>query len=241
MRVLREHPEWLEEVRRLILTEELLRLPARFDAFVQESREFQNSITARVDTLEQRFDDFVQEMREFKQEMYEFRDRITEEVRVLRQDVNRLDGQMQMVINDLARLKGSDRENFYRSRAASIFGRLLRSVRLTDTNRLFDQIAERFPGDRNKMNEIGLADLIVEGTGRESGVPKMVVLEASWTVDQSDVERAVRCAEILRQLGYNAVPAVGGEEIREDALQMTLEQGVLAIVNGTFYNEAVAS
>jgi len=35
VRALRERPEWLEEMRRLILTEELLSLPKRFDAFVE--------------------------------------------------------------------------------------------------------------------------------------------------------------------------------------------------------------
>ncbi|MDD3554259.1 MAG: hypothetical protein PHC35_07080 [Deltaproteobacteria bacterium] len=33
---LKTHPHWLEEIRRLILTEELMRLPQRFDAFVKD-------------------------------------------------------------------------------------------------------------------------------------------------------------------------------------------------------------
>jgi len=36
IRALRDHPEWLEELRKIILTEELLRLPQRFKRFLQE-------------------------------------------------------------------------------------------------------------------------------------------------------------------------------------------------------------
>ena len=39
-RILEEHPEWAETLRSLLLTKELLELPAQFAAFVQEMREF---------------------------------------------------------------------------------------------------------------------------------------------------------------------------------------------------------
>jgi len=50
IRILREKPEWLEEMRRLILTDELLQLPKKFDAFVKE--EFK-PLKKRVDKIEQ--------------------------------------------------------------------------------------------------------------------------------------------------------------------------------------------
>lgn len=40
LRALRENPEWKEAVRREILTEELMNLPARFDRFVEEQVRF---------------------------------------------------------------------------------------------------------------------------------------------------------------------------------------------------------
>ena len=40
LRVLRERPEWKEAVRREILTEELMNLPARFDRFVASTEQF---------------------------------------------------------------------------------------------------------------------------------------------------------------------------------------------------------
>ena len=38
LRALRENPEWKEAVRALILGEELLQIPTRFNAFVDEQR-----------------------------------------------------------------------------------------------------------------------------------------------------------------------------------------------------------
>jgi polyhydroxyalkanoate synthesis regulator phasin len=49
MRALRDHPEWLEELRRVILTEELIRLPQRFERFLKE--EFR-PLREKVDTIE---------------------------------------------------------------------------------------------------------------------------------------------------------------------------------------------
>ncbi|MCS7065189.1 MAG: hypothetical protein NZL85_02815 [Fimbriimonadales bacterium] len=230
LRVLREHPEWLDEIRRLILTEELLRLPLRFDA-----------LQARIEALEARFTAFQQEMHAFREEMYAFREEITAEVRALRTDVNRLDAQMQSVLNDLARLKGSDREHFYRFRAPSLFGRFMRNVQLTDMNQLYDRLYTLYPIGSREIEEIAAVDLIVEGVGRQSGVSKVVVLEASWKVDRNDVERALRRADILRAAGYNAVPAVGGAEIMDDALQLAIEQEVLVMVDGMLRNAEVAS
>ncbi len=40
LRVFRERPEWKAEVRREILTEELMNLPARFDSFVASTERF---------------------------------------------------------------------------------------------------------------------------------------------------------------------------------------------------------
>jgi len=44
MQALMEHPEWLEELRRVLLTQELLELPKKFENFRQKVGE-------RFDTL----------------------------------------------------------------------------------------------------------------------------------------------------------------------------------------------
>jgi polyhydroxyalkanoate synthesis regulator phasin len=53
MQALRENPEWLEELRRTVLTQELLELPKRFE-------EFRHRVEERFDALEKQ----VQELKE---------------------------------------------------------------------------------------------------------------------------------------------------------------------------------
>jgi predicted nuclease with TOPRIM domain len=50
MRALRENPEWLEELRRMVLTEELLELPKKFE-------EFRHRVEERFDVLEKQVDE----------------------------------------------------------------------------------------------------------------------------------------------------------------------------------------
>ena len=53
LRVLAENPEWKAAVRREILTEELLNLPARFDQFVGKTEQFQSDTQQAIGELRQ--------------------------------------------------------------------------------------------------------------------------------------------------------------------------------------------
>ena len=62
LRALRENPEWKEAVRREILTEELMNLPARFDKFVGEQRRF-NDEQRRFNDEQRQFNDDQRQQR----------------------------------------------------------------------------------------------------------------------------------------------------------------------------------
>ena len=70
IRILRERPEWLEEMRRLILTDELLALPKRFDTFLKE--EFY-PLRQDVETLKQDVAVLKQDVAELKGNEFERR------------------------------------------------------------------------------------------------------------------------------------------------------------------------
>jgi hypothetical protein len=64
-RILKEQPEWADTIRSLLLSEELLNLPARFAEFVQLTQESNritnerlNQLETRLDRLEGRFGNF---------------------------------------------------------------------------------------------------------------------------------------------------------------------------------------
>ena len=55
-RILREQPTWAEAMRALLLTQELLDLPARFDRFVEIQQETNQLTARRLNAIEERLD-----------------------------------------------------------------------------------------------------------------------------------------------------------------------------------------
>ena len=51
LRALSENPEWRSAVRAQILDDELRQLPAKFNAFVEEQRDFNARLTASIEEL----------------------------------------------------------------------------------------------------------------------------------------------------------------------------------------------
>ena len=57
VKILEEKPEWLDRIRNLMLTDELLRVPQRFDRLTDEV----HGLSGRVDNLSDEFRDFADE------------------------------------------------------------------------------------------------------------------------------------------------------------------------------------
>ena len=75
LRAMDENPQWKEAVRRAILTEELMNLPARFDEFVAEQRQFnaeQRQINAEQRQFNAEQQQFNAEIRQFRAEQQQF-------------------------------------------------------------------------------------------------------------------------------------------------------------------------
>ena len=57
-RILQEHPTWAQALRSLILSQDLMDLPEKFDQFVKEHQAFQERTGERFNALGERFDAF---------------------------------------------------------------------------------------------------------------------------------------------------------------------------------------
>jgi hypothetical protein len=141
---------------------------------------------------------------------------------------------------DIGQLKGLGQEQFYRDRAAAIFGRLL--VQGYDaTNQVADRLQEaRQTGvisDRDYQEALA-ADLLWGGQTRDSRQPIMLVLEASWMVGHIDVERAARRAAVLRQAGLRALPVAAGQEWPPNTQDDARRSGVAIVHDGTVDQES---
>jgi hypothetical protein len=141
---------------------------------------------------------------------------------------------------DIGQLKGLGQEQFYRDRAAAIFGRLL--VQGYDaTNQVADHLQEArrlgVISDR-EYQDVLAADLLWGGQLRGGRQPLVLVLEASWTVGNADVERAASRAAVLRQAGLKALPVAAGQEWPPNTQDEARRAGVAIVQDGTIDQES---
>jgi len=115
VRILEEKPEWRAELRRLVLTEELLSLPEQVAALRAET--------------ERRF-----------QEMAATVDKLAREVARLGIGMGDLQRTQKRLIIDVADLKGERLERRYRERAPAYFGGLIRRARALTTEDLDEML-----------------------------------------------------------------------------------------------------
>jgi hypothetical protein len=226
VRLLREHPDWREELRALLLTQELLTLPG----FVRELAAGQERLTETVAQLTVRLDQLTARM-----------DQLTETVAQLAEEQRRLTGGQQRFEVQMAEMRGWFLEERYRIHALAYFGRLLRLVHPVHMGRLADALRERLA--EGELAEVLLADLILTGRLPTPAGPSAiwVVVEVSTTVDRRDVERAQRRAALLCQARYPAVSVAGGTEATAGARQAASETGVALLLDGRIdgWQEAV--
>jgi outer membrane murein-binding lipoprotein Lpp len=218
LRALREDPEFAAEARALLLSEDLLNLPPKFDRLEKKV----DRIEERVDRIEERVDRIEERV-----------DRIEKDVSKLKDDVGKLTNRVDRLEKDVAYLKGSDRERWYRDRAHAIFGRVILKGRPFEEKaaEILWEACKKGQISKEERDEVLSADLL--WGGEREGKFVVLVVEVSFTISQDDVERAKKRAEILRKLGILAIPVVGGVEIGKDVKR----DDVVCIVDGKFNDE----
>ncbi|MBI1926953.1 hypothetical protein HYR99_22250 [Candidatus Poribacteria bacterium] len=148
-----------------------------------------------------------------------------------------VEGRQERMERDLGKLKGSDRERFYRERAAAIFGRWLDKGRdATDgVARTLRAALKAGQITTAEQDAVLNADLLWLGESNEREL--LIVGEASWAIDGTDVRRAAERAAILRQLGFETIAFVGGVEWTGEAQTLAQELLVLSSQDGKIDRE----
>jgi hypothetical protein len=136
---------------------------------------------------------------------------------------------------EVGNLKDILREERYHRRAAAYFSRLIRGAHVVSGNELAsllgDAVARGLLSEEG-AEEIGWADVIVRGPRRLDGIEAYLVVEVSWGVGTSDVERAVRRAALLSQTGIQTLPVVAGEHITNEAAELSKAMRVWQVLDG---------
>ncbi|MEM3423122.1 MAG: hypothetical protein QXE51_00985 [Nitrososphaeria archaeon] len=207
LKALKERPDWLEELRRIILTEELISLPQKFEKFRKE--EFQ-PLKEKVDKIEQDVAILKQDVAILKQD-----------VALLKQDVALLKQDVALLKQDVADLKGDNFERKVRERAPSYFGKLIRKCRLISSQELADILDDAMDNEiisESERDDALNADVVVTGFLKHDKKKVVLVTEVSIKIDKTDVEKAFARAEVIgKAMNFPAIPVVIGKEFTEGA------------------------
>ena len=201
LEALRNNPQWRDAVRAQILGDDLMELPAKFDAFVEQQ-------TAQ----NQKFDAFVEEHRTTHINMDARLDRM--DARFDRMDArfDRIDARFDRMEGDFGTIKG----DFARTRTVQdarniAYDMGLEFVRTLRSDELRDMAGNALPRDvgRSFRN----ADLVVEAT--DGTGTRYIAMEISFTADRRDCDRAIRNAGLIESFtGKPAQAAVAS--VRND-------------------------
>ena len=239
LRLLREDPDFRDEARRLLLTQELIELPerfARFEAYMERRlTEMQGDITEMQGDITEIKGDITEikgDITEIRGDITEIRGDITEirgDITEIRGDITETRGDITEIKGDLGRLKGAEYERkvsrSFSSYASAAFR--LRNDRPLRRNRLLMSAGQGTVSEyegllstsvdnglitEEDLSELEQADAVMRGHDQNTIV--YFVGEFFVTVNHHDIDRAVARANILGKATGAAVwPMVIGESV----------------------------
>ena len=203
LRALEENPQWKAAVRALILGEELLQLPARFNAFADK-------VTAFVDQMTS----FVEEQKQFNTEQRQYNAGFARRL-------TRIEG-------DISNFRGAyARDGLIRNPASIAAEMDLEYVRSVPPGELV-QMSRMAAGDvpKGQLRRFRDADLVIEAS--DGSITHYIAVEASYTADQRDTDRAVRNAQFLEDFTGQTARAVIASVRNDRYVSSLVESGAVS-------------
>ena len=155
--------------------------------------------------------------------------------------VNDMQKRLTRVETDVADLKGMSMELMARKLLPGVLGKLVRKLRVYEPDEFYRVMEEADLLSADELAEVASADVFAHGQLRSNDTPRWFVVEASWGLGMTDVERAAQRAAILTQNGAPAIGTVLGRRITADARKRAQQLGVLVVVNGATRNQEAAT
>ena len=233
---LRNDPEFREDLRRQLLTAELLELPEKFAQFVaateQRFTKLETALADFVAATEQRFarletalSQFAEQTNLRLQALEEAQTRIQNDVAELKTDMTEVKSDVAELKTETRRINGRLDNGFganYEIKVANNFGSLagqfqriqvLKAAMFRPDANLTELIADAEDEAHitpDQANELLAADLIAVGRSRADRRVIYVAAEVSISISDNDVHRAAARAQHLAQAtGQPAVPDDG--------------------------------
>ena len=206
--LLRENQEFREAVRQLILSEELLRLPVVFHAFMSEFRSYSEGADKRLETLESGQRQHANDIGE-----------LSLELRLYNRGVS--------LIAALIKVR-----EVYRVRVAE------RDDNSADFNNAIYEALDNDVLSQAEYDRVLDTDMIVSGVRPGSSDPVYATIEASYSVSRNDIAKAILTSDILGKVFRDADihAALYHMEIESDIREEAVRQGVHLIRARTLLN-----
>jgi hypothetical protein len=249
MQVLKENPQWLEELRRIILPQELLGLPKkfaefrsvvgrRFEAIEKKGKGTKKNVSEIRQRLDKNLNAIEKEVQEVKRNFNEIKRKLDKDLNTtgkeLQEVKKKIDEINKMLDKGSGYFRGLCLEMRVRENASSFFSEYLLSARVIDQDEIKPSLflaIEKEMISKEEMEELCRLDLIVEGSLISTKDPVLVAVEVSCKIEDYDVQRAVRRAEILEKAtNRKALPAVVGYRIIKSTNKLITETGCLKVL-----------
>ena len=204
IRALKEHPEWLEELRKIILTTELIELPRKFEELLENVKKLDKKV-----------------------------DRIEQDMAVLKQDVAMLKQDVAYLKGEFGRFKGREFERTIREKYYAYFGKLLRKSKLVNFEEILPLLEsaedKNLITEEQKLSVLQL-DLLVSGELKPTKKRVFLAVEVSYSLHEEDIERLVERANILAHLlKKEVIPVLVSVEVKREIEKKIEDKGALLI------------
>jgi hypothetical protein len=200
--ILEENPVWRAELRRLVLTDEILGLPQALRELTQVVRELAEAQRRYEEKSEARFT------------------RIEVDIHELKTDVSQLKTDVSKLQTDMGRLNGRTLQQMVRERIPTYLSRFalrLRPLTSGSFAELLEVAVEEERISEEQADDAKLIEAVTRGRRRGDGAAMYLAVEISSIVDEHDLSRAVRRAAMVAEATNTiTLPVVVGETIRSD-------------------------
>ena len=242
LRLLREDPEFRAEVRREVLSQELIDLPEKFTAFVERTEAFMERTEAFMVQTQEQFSAVNTRL-----------DRLEGTVDRLEGTVNRLEGTVSRLEDTVSRIEGTvdrlsgtvgrlDGREYERRVSRTLTGEVSRVLGLKRGRLVYsaayglhrsfqDQMEDEL--DAGRMTQTQWQDLLnTDAVIRavEGGKTVFAVSEISVTVHDEDIDRAAERAAIIQEAtGLTTYPVVVGSRIPQPQMELAESRNVTTV------------